>query len=184
MHLSIAPRSRVNGPALRPAPADAPATRASAPNDGVYQGVATPRPVGSRLGCRNLYRLRLEPTGLHPADAVRTTERDGSSSSNRCRVKVPANAVLRRAAGTGRPVPNTAARRRDPDRYGRTGEFWAQQHFDLRPDMLVAGGAASGFPLFGITASSELVAQAGYHSHSPALSDGHRVRQANDYRIQ
>lgn len=45
--------------------------------------------------------------------------------------------------------------------YGRTGQFWAQQHFDLRPDVLVtAKGLASGFPLSGIAASSELMAKA------------------------
>lgn len=45
--------------------------------------------------------------------------------------------------------------------YGRTGRFWAQQHFDLRPDVLVtAKGLASGFPLSGIAASSELMAKA------------------------
>lgn len=45
--------------------------------------------------------------------------------------------------------------------YGRTGKFWAQQHFDLRPDVLVtAKGLASGFPLSGIAASSELMAKA------------------------
>jgi 4-aminobutyrate aminotransferase len=45
--------------------------------------------------------------------------------------------------------------------YGRTGQFWAQQHFGLRPDVLVtAKGLASGFPLSGIAASSQLMAKA------------------------
>jgi 4-aminobutyrate aminotransferase len=45
--------------------------------------------------------------------------------------------------------------------YGRTGKFWAQDHFGLRPDVLVtAKGLASGFPLSGIAASSELMAKA------------------------
>lgn len=45
--------------------------------------------------------------------------------------------------------------------YGRTGTFWAKDQFDLRPDVLItAKGLASGFPLSGIAASSELMAKA------------------------
>jgi 4-aminobutyrate aminotransferase len=45
--------------------------------------------------------------------------------------------------------------------WGRTGRFWGGEHFDLRPDVLVtAKGLASGFPLSGIAASSELMAKA------------------------
>src|SRR5690606_3214911 len=45
--------------------------------------------------------------------------------------------------------------------YGRTGKFWGGEHFDAKPDILVtAKGLASGFPLSGIAASSELMAKA------------------------
>jgi 4-aminobutyrate aminotransferase len=49
--------------------------------------------------------------------------------------------------------------------FGRTGKFWGHDHFtdhfDVRPDILVtAKGLASGFPLSGIAASSELMAKA------------------------
>jgi 4-aminobutyrate aminotransferase len=49
--------------------------------------------------------------------------------------------------------------------FGRTGKFWGHdhftEHFDVRPDILVtAKGLASGFPLSGIAASSELMAKA------------------------
>ncbi|HET7305480.1 MAG TPA: aminotransferase class III-fold pyridoxal phosphate-dependent enzyme [Segeticoccus sp.] len=45
--------------------------------------------------------------------------------------------------------------------WGRTGKFWGQEHFDLKPDVLVtAKGLASGFPLSGIAASAELMAKA------------------------
>ncbi len=45
--------------------------------------------------------------------------------------------------------------------FGRTGRFWGGDHFDVRPDVLVtAKGLASGFPLSGIAASSELMARA------------------------
>jgi 4-aminobutyrate aminotransferase len=48
---------------------------------------------------------------------------------------------------------------------GRTGKFWGhdhfQDHFTVRPDILVtAKGLASGFPLSGIAASSELMGKA------------------------
>ncbi|HEY9290425.1 MAG TPA: aminotransferase class III-fold pyridoxal phosphate-dependent enzyme [Microlunatus sp.] len=44
--------------------------------------------------------------------------------------------------------------------FGRTGKFWGEDHFDVRPDVLVtAKGLASGFPLSGIAASSELMAK-------------------------
>jgi 4-aminobutyrate aminotransferase len=45
--------------------------------------------------------------------------------------------------------------------FGRTGEFWSHQHFDVTPDILVtAKGLASGFPLSGIAASAELMGKA------------------------
>lgn len=45
--------------------------------------------------------------------------------------------------------------------FGRTGRFWGQDHFGVRPDVLVtAKGLASGFPLSGIAASGELMAKA------------------------
>ncbi len=45
--------------------------------------------------------------------------------------------------------------------FGRTGKFWGGEHFDARPDILItAKGLASGFPLSGIAASSELMAKA------------------------
>ncbi|MFL6086110.1 MAG: aspartate aminotransferase family protein [Mycobacterium sp.] len=49
--------------------------------------------------------------------------------------------------------------------FGRTGKFWGHEHFqdqsDVRPDILVtAKGLASGFPLSGIAASSDLMAKA------------------------
>ena len=41
--------------------------------------------------------------------------------------------------------------------FGRTGKFFAVEHFDLLPDIIVmAKGLASGFPLSGITARREL----------------------------
>jgi 4-aminobutyrate aminotransferase len=48
--------------------------------------------------------------------------------------------------------------------FGRTGKFWGHEHFqdqsDVRPDILVtAKGLASGFPLSGIAASSDLMAK-------------------------
>jgi 4-aminobutyrate aminotransferase len=45
--------------------------------------------------------------------------------------------------------------------WGRTGRFWAGEHFDLTGDILVtAKGIASGFPLSGIAASAELMDKA------------------------
>jgi 4-aminobutyrate aminotransferase len=45
--------------------------------------------------------------------------------------------------------------------YGRTGRFWGHEHFGVRPDILVtAKGLASGFPLSGIAASTELMSKA------------------------
>ncbi|MEU8222824.1 aspartate aminotransferase family protein [Kribbella sp. NPDC048915] len=45
--------------------------------------------------------------------------------------------------------------------FGRTGKFWGGDHFGSHPDVLVtAKGLASGFPLSGIAASSELMAKA------------------------
>jgi 4-aminobutyrate aminotransferase len=45
--------------------------------------------------------------------------------------------------------------------FGRTGKFWGGDHFHARPDILVtAKGLASGFPLSGIAASSELMGKA------------------------
>ncbi|MEJ7629606.1 MAG: aspartate aminotransferase family protein [Nocardioidaceae bacterium] len=45
--------------------------------------------------------------------------------------------------------------------WGRTGRFWGGDHFGIRADVLItAKGLASGFPLSGIAASSELMAKA------------------------
>ncbi len=45
--------------------------------------------------------------------------------------------------------------------WGRTGKFWASDHFDLHADILVtAKGIASGFPLSGIAASAALMEKA------------------------
>jgi 4-aminobutyrate aminotransferase len=45
--------------------------------------------------------------------------------------------------------------------YGRTGKFWGHQHFGVEPDVLItAKGLASGFPLSGIAASTELMNRA------------------------
>jgi 4-aminobutyrate aminotransferase len=45
--------------------------------------------------------------------------------------------------------------------FGRTGRFWGGDHFGIRPDVVVtAKGLASGFPLSGIAASSELMGKA------------------------
>lgn len=45
--------------------------------------------------------------------------------------------------------------------WGRTGHFWGHDHFDVAPDVLItAKGLASGFPLSGIAASSDLMAKA------------------------
>ncbi|WP_446663535.1 aspartate aminotransferase family protein [Flexivirga sp. B27] len=42
--------------------------------------------------------------------------------------------------------------------WGRTGKFWAQEHFGVTPDILVtAKGIGSGFPLSGIAASAALM---------------------------
>lgn len=44
--------------------------------------------------------------------------------------------------------------------WGRTGKFWGGEHFGIRPDVLItAKGLASGFPLSGIAASSDLMAK-------------------------
>jgi 4-aminobutyrate aminotransferase len=41
---------------------------------------------------------------------------------------------------------------------GRTGRFWAHEHFDVEPDIITfAKGIASGFPLSGIAARDELM---------------------------
>ncbi len=45
--------------------------------------------------------------------------------------------------------------------FGRTGRFWAGEHFDARPDVLVtAKGLASGFPLSAIAARAEIMDRA------------------------
>ncbi|GAB3498818.1 aspartate aminotransferase family protein [Flexivirga lutea] len=45
--------------------------------------------------------------------------------------------------------------------WGRTGKFWAQEHFGVTPDILVtAKGIGSGFPLSGIAAPAALMEQA------------------------
>jgi len=51
--------------------------------------------------------------------------------------------------------------------FGRTGKWFAHQHFGVEPDIVVmAKGLASGFPLSGIAARSELM------QHSPVGSQG------------
>lgn len=43
---------------------------------------------------------------------------------------------------------------------GRTGRFWGHDHFAVRPDIVIAAkGLASGFPLSGMAASSDLMRQ-------------------------
>src|SRR5699024_11817552 len=45
--------------------------------------------------------------------------------------------------------------------FGRTGRWFGHQHFDVRPDVVtIAKGIASGFPLSGIAASTELMGKA------------------------
>ncbi|WP_150461693.1 aspartate aminotransferase family protein [Nesterenkonia ebinurensis] len=45
--------------------------------------------------------------------------------------------------------------------FGRTGKFWGQEHFGLKPDVqMFAKGIASGFPISGIAASQEVMAKA------------------------
>ncbi|WP_330182879.1 aminotransferase class III-fold pyridoxal phosphate-dependent enzyme [Nocardia sp. NBC_01503] len=45
--------------------------------------------------------------------------------------------------------------------FGRTGEFFGHQHFGIRPDVItIAKGLASGFPLSGIAAPTDLMARA------------------------
>ena len=45
--------------------------------------------------------------------------------------------------------------------WGRTGRFWAHEHFDATADILItAKGIASGFPLSAIAASEELMSKA------------------------
>ncbi|MFC7402715.1 aspartate aminotransferase family protein [Citricoccus sp. GCM10030269] len=45
--------------------------------------------------------------------------------------------------------------------FGRTGRYFGHQHFDVEPDVItMAKGIASGFPLSGIAAREELMAQA------------------------
>ncbi len=44
--------------------------------------------------------------------------------------------------------------------YARTGRFWAHEHFDVQPDMIMtAKGLASGFPLSALGASTELMSK-------------------------
>lgn len=45
--------------------------------------------------------------------------------------------------------------------FGRTGRFWGQDHFGVRPDVqIIAKGLASGMPLSGIAAPAELMEKA------------------------
>jgi 4-aminobutyrate aminotransferase len=45
--------------------------------------------------------------------------------------------------------------------FGRTGEFWGHDHFDVKPDVVItAKGLASGFPLSAIAAPKDLMAKA------------------------
>lgn len=44
--------------------------------------------------------------------------------------------------------------------FGRSGRFWAHQHFGVTPDaILIAKGLASGFPISALAASTELMAR-------------------------
>ncbi len=44
--------------------------------------------------------------------------------------------------------------------YGRTGKFWAHDHFAVQPDVVItAKGLASGFPLSAIAASADLMSK-------------------------
>lgn len=44
--------------------------------------------------------------------------------------------------------------------YARTGKFWAHEHFDVQPDVIMtAKGLASGFPLSALGASKELMSK-------------------------
>ncbi|NPT33652.1 MULTISPECIES: aspartate aminotransferase family protein [Paraburkholderia] len=53
----------------------------------------------------------------------------------------------------------------------RTGKFWAHEHFDVRPDIVVfAKGIASGFPLSGIAACRELMQKAAPGSQGGTFS--------------
>ncbi len=50
--------------------------------------------------------------------------------------------------------------------FGRTGKWFAIEHFDVKPDIIcMAKGIASGFPLGGIAASAELMAKWSPGSH-------------------
>jgi 4-aminobutyrate aminotransferase len=50
--------------------------------------------------------------------------------------------------------------------FGRTGRFWAVEHWDVRPDILVmAKGIASGLPLSGILAQTETLSRWAPGSH-------------------
>ena len=45
--------------------------------------------------------------------------------------------------------------------FGRTGKYFGHQHFDVRPDVItIAKGLASGFPISGMAASTELMERA------------------------
>lgn len=45
--------------------------------------------------------------------------------------------------------------------WGRTGRFWGHDHFEIEPDILItAKGLASGFPLSGIAARSDIMEKA------------------------
>ncbi|WP_336629220.1 MULTISPECIES: aspartate aminotransferase family protein [unclassified Microbacterium] len=62
--------------------------------------------------------------------------------------------------------------------WGRTGRFWAFEHFDARPDMIVMGkGMASGLPISALAASKELMDKAWAGSMGGTFS-GHVVTAA------
>jgi len=62
--------------------------------------------------------------------------------------------------------------------WGRTGRFWAFEHFDARPDMIVMGkGMASGLPISALAASKELMDKAWAGSMGGTFS-GHAVTAA------
>lgn len=49
--------------------------------------------------------------------------------------------------------------------FGRTGKYFAVEHYDVRPDILVmAKGIANGFPLSGIVSRKELMDRQGLGS--------------------
>ena len=59
--------------------------------------------------------------------------------------------------------------------YGRTGKFWAHEHFDVQPDVVItAKGLASGFPLSAFGASESLM-QRGFPGSQGGTYGGNAV---------